>query len=104
MTKKMRTEKVTDINRLAAHYLMHSYLYYKKNISLISDDSYDYICKTLHTNYNQITHPHKEHIDKEQLLCGSGYSIDYPSIVKGAANNLITIHKEYKKLPYWYKV
>ena len=37
----------TNPNMLIPYYLMFSYLYYEKNISLIEDTEFDQMCKTL---------------------------------------------------------
>ena len=37
----------TNPNMLIPYYLMFSYLYYEKNISLVDDGEFDAMCKTL---------------------------------------------------------
>ena len=41
-------------NMLIPYYLMFSYLYYEKNISLIDDTEFDQMCKTLLEKYDEL--------------------------------------------------
>ena len=54
-------------NMLIPYYLMFSYLYYEKNISLIDDGEFDRMCKTLLEKLDTLTHMHKHLIKKESL-------------------------------------
>ena len=72
-------------NMLVPYYLMYSYLYYEKDISLVPDTEYDIICKRLYNEWNEVEHLHKHLVEKETLLAGTGYSLKYPEMVKGAA-------------------
>jgi NAD-dependent DNA ligase len=77
---------------LVPWYLINSYLYYIKNQTVVSDDTYDMICRRLVTEWDQIKHPHKNVIDRMSLTAGTGYTLkesDYPSIVKGSVNQLL---------------
>ena len=66
-----------NINLLVPSYLIHSYLYYVQHTSIIEDEDFDRLCKTLHDEYDNITHHHKHLIDKESLLAGTGYAVEY---------------------------
>jgi len=79
-------------DNLVAQYLIHSYSYYILDRSLIEDNEYDNICKTLLMKFEELTHPHKYLLDKEALSAGSGFHLkeeDYPLIVKTTAVMLL---------------
>lgn len=76
-------------NMLIPRYLMYSYLYYEKNISLISDSEFDNICKDLLENWDNINHMHKHLISRESLEAGTGYDIEYTSMIISSANSLL---------------
>ena len=75
-------------NMLIPYYLMFSYLYYEKNISLIDDAEFDGMCKTLLDKLDTLTHMHKHLIKKESLTAGTGYGINYTNRIKSAAMSL----------------
>ena len=72
-------------NMLVPYYLMLSYLYYKDNTSLVSDEVYDNLCKTLLDKFDEVKHFHKHLIKKEALTAGTGYDIVYNSRIVSAA-------------------
>lgn len=74
-----------DLNLLVPKYLIHSYLYYEQDTNLISDEEFNSICKKLLDNFDEIEHPHKYLLDKESLKANTGFTIQYPSIVKHCA-------------------
>lgn len=72
-------------------YLMASYLYYCRDVSLLSDALYDKMCADMIEAWPEIAHPHKHLIDLEALKAGTGFQLredDYPQIVKCAAARL----------------
>ena len=73
---------------LIPYYLMFSYLYYEKNISLIDDAEFDRMCKTLLDKLDTLTHMHKHLIKKESLTAGTGYDIKYTNLIKDSAMRL----------------
>jgi hypothetical protein len=69
-------------------YLMASYLYYIRDVSIVSDHTYDRWAKELLKNWKKLKHRHKHLLDESDLECGTGFGIkekDYPSIIKYAA-------------------
>ena len=72
-------------NCLVAHYLMHSYLYYELDESIITDGEYDGICKRLLYVYDELKHMHLHLVTKDLLECGSGFNIEYTNLIKDAA-------------------
>ena len=82
------TSYLVDKNMLVPYYMVYSYLYYVENISYVSDKEYDFICKTLYEEWDNVNHFHKYLIEKESLLSGTGYYLTYPDRVKYAALSL----------------
>jgi|GEM_PF-5758176 len=73
-------------HRLIPYYLMSSYLYYKKDKSVLSDGDYDVMCKRIISEWKEIKHPHKSLVKKSALEAGTGYNIRrYPTITMSAA-------------------
>ena len=87
LNSKWTEPKVYDknSNMLVPYYLMYSYLYYEKDISLIPDTEYDIICKRLYNEWDKVEHFHKHIVNKEALIAGTGYQLKYPERVKNAA-------------------
>ena len=75
-------------NMLIPYYLMFSYLYYEKNISLIEDGEFDKMCRTLLEKYDDLEHMHKHLVSKGDLTAGTGYGIKYTEIIKNSAMTL----------------
>jgi NAD-dependent DNA ligase len=66
--------------------LTSSYLYYKEDLNVLTDTDYDLLCHRLYQKFDEVTHPHKNLIDKESLGAGTGYGLEqYPTRVKMAA-------------------
>ena len=80
-------------NMLIPYYLMFSYLYYEKNISLIDDAEFDGMCKTLLDKLDTLSHMHKHLVKKESLTAGTGYDIKYTNLIKDSAMKLKEIWK-----------
>ena len=75
-------------NMLIPYYLMFSYLYYEKNISLIEDTEFEQMCKSLFEKLDGLTHLHKHLVKKENLTAGTGYDIKYTNMIKDSAMEL----------------
>ncbi len=80
-------------NMLVPYYLMFSYLYYEKNISLIDDTEFDSLCKTLLEKFDSLKHFHKHLVKKDSLTAGTGYDIKYNNRIIGGA---MLLEKEWK--------
>ncbi len=76
-----------NINMMVPYYLMASYAYYKQDDPIFSDGFYDNLAKSILERWDEITHWHKEYLNKDALEAGS-YLGDYPSIVEGALKSL----------------
>jgi hypothetical protein len=73
------------MHKLIEEYLIHSYLYYILDTSVISDTKYDMLCKRLLES--GIEHPL---VDQGDLAAGTGYSIkDYPAEIIWSARELL---------------
>lgn len=70
-------------------YLLHSYLYYELDTSIIEDYEFNSICKFLLENFDSIEHMHKHLIDKDSLKANTGYTLVYPEIIKYIAHKLV---------------
>ncbi len=77
------------INRLVPFYLMSSYLYYKEDRQVLTDEDFDRLAKRLLDNWDSVEHMHKHLISKEDLQAGTGYAIKYSQRIINAAKNWI---------------
>ena len=77
------------INRLVPFYLMSSYLYYKEDRQVLTDEDFDRLAKRLPDNWDKVEHMHKHRISKEDLQAGTGYAIQYTQRIINAAKNWI---------------
>lgn len=73
-------------NLLVPHFILHSYLYYEKDSPVIRDETFDEIVRLLDEKWDTVEHPHKHLIDRSLLK--TGFYLQYPEIVKGAAEEL----------------
>ena len=75
-------------NRMVGIYLMACYLYYYEDYSPITDIEFDYVCRRLKEEFNNLTHPHAKLLDWGALDAGTGYHFkldDYPKLIVQAA-------------------
>jgi len=75
------------INRLVPFYLMSSYLYYKEDRQVLTDEDFDRLAKRLLDNWDKVEHMHKHLITKEDLQAGTGYAIQYTQRIINAAKS-----------------
>lgn len=74
-------------------YLMASYAYYIRYVSVMPDAEYDQLAKTLRVAWPYFEHQHKHLVTLEDLNAGTLFGLnedDYPMIVKQAAEMWIT--------------
>lgn len=74
-----------------AWYLMASFLYYHRGVSILSDSFYDMIGKTMLQTPHHFNHYHAHLITLDDLTAGSLYRLkeeDYPAITKDTAEML----------------
>lgn len=86
-------------------YLIHCYLYYVLNESIISDTEFDKLCKGLLARWGVIKGKHKHLIQPADLAAGTGYSIkEYPPDIIRKAKALLghrapAVYKPYRVDP-----
>jgi len=75
------------MNNPIGRYLVHSYIYYQLDNSVISDGKYDKMAKYILEHWDDLEHPHKHLISKDALQAGTFLlsEDDYPTIVKDTA-------------------
>ena len=75
-------------NMRVPYYLMLSYLYYKRDISIVSDGFFDNMAKSMLSDWDNISHMHKHLITTDMLEAGT-YLGEYPLMVQDSADALI---------------
>ena len=70
---------------------MASYAYYEQDDPILSDGMYDRLARRLLENFEEIEHMHKHLITEDDLRAGSLLIDEYPSIVKGAVDNISSL-------------
>jgi len=83
-------------NMLVPYYLMHSFIYYEINDSIITDYEYDEICRELKDKWDDVTHYHKHLIDVNALGAGTGYQVKYNKRIENAS---ITLYNKHRGIP-----
>lgn len=75
------------MNNPIGKYLVHSYIYYQLDNSVISDGDYDKMANYILEHYDELEHPHKHLISKDALQAGTFLlsEDEYPTIVKDTA-------------------
>lgn len=84
----MNQEVNRACQKLLQKYLMASYLYYVKFVSVMPDEEYDQLGKLLLKYWHEFDHQHKYLVSEADLEAATLYSLreeDYPKMVKGAA-------------------
>jgi hypothetical protein len=76
-------------NSLLAWFLISSYCYYVLSEPVMTDMDFDYLTERLKEEYDNVNHPHKLLVTKDNLKAGTGFDIDYPTIVKCTAVQII---------------
>ena len=88
--------ELTPIQRLKQQiyrFWVHSYIYYRLNEAIISDQEYDAICQDLDVEYKKLKHRKDSQLDQIAQHLGpeaSGFNIkSYPSWVVSSASQLL---------------
>ncbi len=102
MTAQLQLESVcngaiqTAPRSAVAWWLMASWLYYRRDISMLRDEYYDWLGKTMASSWSFFQeHPHAHLITPNDLQAGSLYRLqeeDYPTITKDTAMVLARRH------------
>lgn len=80
-----------NINQSVPWFLVTSFLYYRENVSVISDEAFDWLCKQMVERWDEINHEHKQFVSLDDLRAGTGYALDWarlPGRVYGTAGEL----------------
>jgi len=88
-------------NLAVVWYMLYQYARYVEGVQLVSDRVYKVMRSTLLWNWNEITHPFLELLDKEDVECDikfSNYGPSYPKVVITCANLYIKEYWQRKKL------
>lgn len=88
MQEAWQLYQMQGTNACVPWFLMTSYLYYQHDISLIPDARFDEMCHDMLQRWDEIEHPNKSLIRKEDLVAGTGYYLkeeDLPNIIKSSA-------------------
>jgi hypothetical protein len=91
------------------NYLVHCYLYYELNESIISDEDFDRLCVRLLANWPNQQSSYKKYISKNDLEAGTGFTLfydhetnkrDYPSEIVTLAETKLVNHRAHRVLTY----
>lgn len=80
-----------------AKYLMCAYAYYVEDDPLTTDSEFDELGRWLLEHYDEVEHPHKHLVTKEDLTAGT-YLGKYPSIIQGAVKSYREMHNKERTL------
>ena len=85
-------------------YLMCAYAYYVQDEPMTDDHSFDYLCRTLLENFDDLPdHPHKHLITKDNLKAGT-YLGEYPNMLKDSVSHYKWFVLEWRHAPSKKKV
>ena len=76
--------KAMSPNKLVSWFMIGCYAYYRLGTRVIEDCDFDYLVQRLKSGYNDADHHHKRFITEDHLNAGTGYDIEFPTIVKYA--------------------
>jgi hypothetical protein len=88
MKNKINIE-IMSPDELVSWFLISSYSYYKLGKPIMTDSMFDDLVERLKIVYGKSNHPHKNLITKEHLAATTGYDIEYPTIVKQCALDIL---------------
>lgn len=82
---------------LCKKYLIHSYLYYDKDVNIISDEEFDRLCVEILEGYDGLVSKYKCLVDEADLKCGTGFSCEYPDEIKSEANEMYLDYEDLRR-------
>ena len=93
------------IQQKIRQFLVHSFLYYQLDESLITDNFYDRICKEIidliENTHDKYFIPYKDLLEESTADNASGFSIrEYPSEIISSALHLLYQQNYSKSLPF----
>lgn len=81
-----------SINMNVPWYIMAAYAYYVDDDPILEDSTFDRLAKKILKEWDEITHRHKEYLNKDMLEAGT-YMGEYPPQIEGA---LKSVRESYK--------
>ena len=81
--QKAREDFKINPSSCIAWYLMASYAYYVKDESLLSDETFDKLCKHIYDNWDSLNHKLKHLVPKESLTAGTGFDVEFYKFPNG---------------------
>ncbi len=81
--EKCRQDFKINKSSCVAWYLLSSYAYYREAESLLSDTTFDKMCKYMLDNWENIQHKYKHLVNKESLTAGTGFDINFNEFPDG---------------------
>lgn len=89
MNRLINVNLIRSPNQVLAWWLVHCFLYYRACQPVLKDRDFDKLTQRLKEEWDFVNHPHKSLVSMEDLNAGSGYAIQYPLSVEGAAWQLL---------------
>ena len=80
-----------NLNMSVPWFLMSAYAYYRQDDPILSDVCFDKLSKKMLTQWDEITHQHKECITKDDLSAGT-FLGKYPPRVEGGLKSLREVY------------
>ena len=77
----------TNPNLMIPWYLMAAYAYYVEDSPILTDHMFDHLAKRMLKDWDNLTHFHKNCLDKDMLQAGT-FIGEYPSRVQGGLAQL----------------
>lgn len=81
--------RVKGTSILIPWFLLLSYCYYERDLSLVTDSFFDEMCRRMLAEWPTLRHPDKHRISEEDLSAGTGYAVKVPERAKGAAEEFL---------------
>ena len=78
----MERPDYSNPNSLLSWFLMASYAYYELGDSIMPDEEFDKLARSLQEQWNEVDHPHKYLVTETHLSGTTGYDIEFPTVVK----------------------
>ena len=76
-------------NKMLSWFLMTSYINYVLGDRVMSDQEFDRMVEILKERYDEVDHIHKHLVTMDHLEAATGFDIEYPNMVIGAANSYL---------------
>lgn len=88
-----------DYEEFCKNYLIQSWLYYEKDVSVVSDNMYDTNCYILHRDYSKLPEWFRERVSRDSLRAGTGFNVKLTKEEQEEALEIFEKHGEWN-LPY----